>query len=409
MALEDLIAQSGGQAVRNVMEGYTRGKQLRAQQQESNLNMQVRRAMLEKTNMDIQNLQSDRERAAYEQRIKDYGYEINGGWEAYNSLPKKTDKERSDAIASLRQYLTNRKDRILELGDPQDDKAFEQLMGMGDADFIKTYNAMHKGLPFVQDVLMKTRLSSARGDGSEYERLSAKVASGNATDSDKSRLQLLSGERARPSQFKEFNGKIYEWNTELQQYTDTGKKSGAQVRHEETISDKKAGRSDTRTDKLQKEASDDIGYYSSIGENIDKAIAAMESGNIGIVDQLATQAVTQANDTNVRAVQMYKEFDKNYGNVVERTYRSVAQWVQGKRTDAEMAAMKRDLLEFKRLYAEPAKERFKNRYKAIAKTKGLSPFDVVVPDSKEEIRDSDMSTEDKLKYLKIYFPKEFSK
>lgn len=399
MAIEDLIAQSGGNIARQGMEGWNRGREIAREKQSHGLQMQIREAMLKKTMADLEKLKSDEDRKNYEQKLQDFSYKINGGWEVFQSV-----KDKKSGITQLRKYLENNKQAILDAGTDEDDKGFLDLMKMDDEQFLPTYNAMHKSLPMIQNLLIKQRNTVG---GSEFERLDA-IPEDQRTPGQQSRWEIMSGLKARPSTAtKDINGYIHTQDPKTMEWENTGKLSGAQKRHDESLGYKASDKANDNTIKYRKEAAKDIGYYSNIGMNIDQTISALESGDIKLADQLAAQTMSQVNDTNVRAFQMYNEFDSSYGNVAERTYRSLAKFLSGSRTDAEIAEIKNTLLEFKKNYAEPGKERLKRFHRATAKKDGLDPFRVVPPESPEEIRDSDMAMEKKIEYLKVYFPDKF--
>lgn len=166
---------------------------------------------------------------------------------------------------------------------------------------------------------------------------------------------------------------------------------------------RKAGYEETKG--MRKEYTQGVEHFANMNRSIDEALVAMESGDTGYSDVLLAQVGSQVQDTNVRAFQMYAEFDKSYGNVVERIGRSVSRFLGGSRTDDEKQVIREALTYFKENYSDVGMKGIKNRYRVLAMETGKDPFVVVPPTSPEDIRDFPHADKDeKFKLIKLYFP-----
>jgi len=186
--------------------------------------------------------------------------------------------------------------------------------------------------------------------------------------------------------------------------------SGAeQTAHQEITTGMRAAKEIRRqTEALSKEASGGTEHFSNMNQSIDDAIAAIKSGDNALADTLLAQAMSQVQDTDVKAMQMYKEFDKTFGNVAERMIRGATRFISGGRNDAEKVEIISTLENFRESHVTPGLNKMKNIYRDMARGRGLDPFDVIPPRNPEEIRDyPGMLKAEKIKKLKLHFPEKF--
>ena len=171
-------------------------------------------------------------------------------------------------------------------------------------------------------------------------------------------------------------------------------------------------------EKRTREAQDDIfktyaknvDSYKSMTSKVESAIIAMESGDTGLADTLMAQTLSQVQESDVRAFAMYSQFDKSFGNVLERTVKGVRRFLEGKRTPGEREEIKKTLEYMRDNYSVPKTEGMRNLYRARAVERNLDPFETIPPDSAEDIRDSNLiSKERKLELLRRYYPDMFTK
>lgn len=156
------------------------------------------------------------------------------------------------------------------------------------------------------------------------------------------------------------------------------------------------------------EYSDGVKHFSAINQSVSGALAAMEAGDNALSDALVTQVMSQVNDTDVKAFQMYREFDRSYGNVAERVGRAASKFLTGTRTEEEKKLMADTLIHFRDNYANRGFERMKDQHRKIAMENGQDPFKVVPPTSPEDIRDfPHTDRKEKIRLLKHYFPEVF--
>ena len=90
----------------------------------------------------------------------------------------------------------------------------------------------------------------------------------------------------------------------------------------------------------RKEADKGTKHFNDMSSGINGAIAAMESGDNGLADTMMGQVLSQVQDSNVRAFQMYNEFDKSYGDFATRVGNSISRFVTGSRTPEEKQEIK---------------------------------------------------------------------
>lgn len=162
--------------------------------------------------------------------------------------------------------------------------------------------------------------------------------------------------------------------------------------------------------RLRGEYAKGIDAYKSMSSNIDAAITAMSSGDTALADTMMAQTLSQVQESDVRAFQMYSQFDKSFGNVLERTVKGMRRFLEGKRTPGEREEIQRTLEYMRDNYAEPKTTAVRDRYRADAIEEGLDPFKAIPPESPEDIRDSTLvDKKKKLELLRQYYPSQFGK
>ena len=263
--------------------------------------------------------------------------------------------------------------------------------------------------------------AGASNSGSEFERtLSWGLSSGNITPDEaielrKKRLATQAGTEGKVGvnrfSLQETSQGLGNYNSatgDLNLKPFEGLQSGTQARHEDTRNAQKQEYNLKQTNLVRGEYEDASQHASNIERTVDDALAAIDSGNSGVADNMLSQVMSQVVDTDVRAFQMYKTFDQSYGDVLTRMYSAVSRYISGNRSESDTAAIKEVLINYKTDHAIPTKRKIKNRYRAFATEGGLDPFSVVMPESPEDIRDAPgITKEQKLKALKTYFPGDF--
>lgn len=182
---------------------------------------------------------------------------------------------------------------------------------------------------------------------------------------------------------------------------------------EKRFADKERARTITLTKDSHDEYSKSIKHFGNMNVKINDALAAMDSGQNGLSETFLNQIMSQVQDTNVRAFQMYGEFDKSFGNVGERVVDGIHRFLSGTR-DSNQRKLIRDTLEYYRdNYVKNSSVGVKNTYRKQAVAQGLNPFEVVPPTGTEldmavEIRDfPHISKKEKMRLLEIYAPDVF--
>lgn len=162
--------------------------------------------------------------------------------------------------------------------------------------------------------------------------------------------------------------------------------------------------------RLRGEYAKGIDAYKSMSSSVEAAITAMNSGDTALADTMMAQTLSQVQESDVRAFQMYAQFDKSFGNVLERTVKGMRRFLEGKRTPGEREEIQRTLEYMRDNYAEPRTTAVRDRYRADAVEEGLEPFKAIPPESPEDIRDSTLvDKEKKLELLRKYYPQQFRK
>lgn len=162
------------------------------------------------------------------------------------------------------------------------------------------------------------------------------------------------------------------------------------------------------TAKLRKEANEGVEHFSNMNSSISDALAALDSGDNALADTLLAQVLSQVNDTDIRALQMFQQFDKSYGNVAERTINSITRFIKGDRSESEKAMIRETLENFRDSHVRPGVNRIKTQYRNMALEESVDAFKVVPPQTPEEIRDfPGISRDEKIRLLRIYFPERF--
>ena len=215
--------------------------------------------------------------------------------------------------------------------------------------------------------------------GSEFERLEHKKNTSGLSTGEQKRYDVLSGLGMRRSE-------------------------------EESLGFRRDKQEEEFTFKLRKEAGEGTKHFSTMETNISDAIAAINSGDNALSDTLLAQVLSQVNDTDIRALQMFQQFDKSYGNVAERTMNSINRFISGDRSESETSMIKETLENFRDSHVRPGINKLKTQYRSMAKEEGYDPFKVVPPTSPEDIRDyQGAGREEKLRLLKLYFPNYFKR
>ena len=264
-------------------------------------------------------------------------------------------------------------------------------------------------------VNLKTALarSGVKGGSSEFERLT-NIPEEQRTAAEQSRIEVLSGLKARPpsSPFKptDVAGKASVFDSRTGEYIvpKEAKLTGAELRNLRTVGQREKARVEKKTVAMRNEALKGMEHIRSMRTTINDALAAMDSGDTGLADTLLNQVMSQVQDTDVRAFQMYREFDRSFGNVIDRTMDSINRFIHGTRTDQQKDLLRNTLTNFRDNHVGPTVNRLRTQYRNLALEEDVDPFKVVPPESPEEIRDATMITrEEKLRLLKIYFPEMF--
>ena len=173
----------------------------------------------------------------------------------------------------------------------------------------------------------------------------------------------------------------------------------------ERLTEKQQDRYNRETKDLRKEYTQGSEHFRSMGITIDTALAAMDSGNTMLSETMLNQVMSQVQNTNVRAFQMYGEFNKEFGNLAERVQGKLSQFFRGHRTQRETEEIRNVLGNFNDNYVQPAETKLRDRYRQIAINQRKKPFDVVPPKNPEDIRGSEfLDNKEKTKMIKEYFP-----
>jgi len=189
-----------------------------------------------------------------------------------------------------------------------------------------------------------------------------------------------------------------------------GVMSGVDItKAKETTENRLAGQNVQKaTDNLRDDYSEGSEHLKKISNNIDAALAVMDTGDTELTDKLLAQVMSQVQDTDVRAFQMYAEFNKPFGNLMERITGQVSRFFQGSRTEKERQVIAQTLKHFKENYAETSLSEVRNMYRNQAVNQGLDPFKVVPPTSPEDIRDyPNISRKEKKRLLELNYPDMF--
>ena len=162
------------------------------------------------------------------------------------------------------------------------------------------------------------------------------------------------------------------------------------------------------SDALRDEYGEGSKHFSDINENIDAAMAALDSGDTTVADQLLNKILTQTGDTDIRAVQMYNIMDSSSGDIWDRFTGDVGKYLGGSRTEFQKQQIRTTLEAFRDQYSKPRSDNVKNRYRFLAKEKGLDPFVVVPAKNPLEIKTSPftshMTPREKLQLIRRQFP-----
>jgi hypothetical protein len=191
-----------------------------------------------------------------------------------------------------------------------------------------------------------------------------------------------------------------------------GTRAGLEQTRQQELTYASAEQQKTRAaqDDILKDYAKNVDAYKSMTSKVESAIIAMESGDTQLSDTLMAQTLSQVQESDVRAFAMYSQFDKSFGNVLDRTVKGVRRFLEGKRTPAEREEIKKTLQYMRDNYSIPKTSGMRNLYRGQAVDKGLDPFETIPPESPEDIRDSTLISKDrKMELLKRYYPDMFSK
>jgi len=171
------------------------------------------------------------------------------------------------------------------------------------------------------------------------------------------------------------------------------------------LDEKQTDRYNRETKDLRNEYTKGSEHFNTIGRNIDGAFAAMDSGDTKLSEVLLNQVMSQVQDTDVRAFQMYGEFDKEFGNLAQRIQGKISRFISGTRTQTETDEIRSVLSNFNESYVKPAQAKLRNRYRELAIRQKKEPFEVVPPKNPDDIKTSTLlGKKEKIKMIKSYFP-----
>lgn len=162
------------------------------------------------------------------------------------------------------------------------------------------------------------------------------------------------------------------------------------------------------TKRLRDEATEGTEHFSTMETNISDALGVIASGDNQLVDSLLATITSQITDPDIRAMALFTQFDKSYGNVAERTLSTISRFIGGGRSESDIATIQETLENFRDAHVKPGINKLKTQYRNLATEEGADPFRVVPPKTPEEIRDySGITRDEKLRLLKVYFPEMF--
>jgi hypothetical protein len=171
------------------------------------------------------------------------------------------------------------------------------------------------------------------------------------------------------------------------------------------LEERKLARENKETREMQKDYTAGADHFKNMSQSLEGALAAMETGDTGLTDILLNQVMSQVQDTDVRAFQMYQVFDKEFGNLAERVQGMVSRFFAGTRTEREREEIKNVLTRFKNKYVDPGSKKMRDRYRELAIMDEKDPFEVVPPQSPEDIKDTTLlSKKEKVEMIKRFFP-----
>jgi hypothetical protein len=156
---------------------------------------------------------------------------------------------------------------------------------------------------------------------------------------------------------------------------------------------------------LRKEYNTGAEHFKNMGNTFDSAIAAMDSGDSKLSEIMLNQSLSQLQDSDVRAFQMYGEFDKGFGNLAQRISTMASKFLTGTRTETEKEEIKSVITKFNETYVKPAQAKLRNRYRRLAIDQGKDPFEVVPPKNVKDILGTTLlNNKEKAKLIKNFFP-----
>jgi len=190
--------------------------------------------------------------------------------------------------------------------------------------------------------------------------------------------------------------------------------AGTDVREgqKQSLQERRFSRKQKFTKSLRDEANEGIEHFAAMDTNISDALAQISSGNHGLSDTFLAQVLSQVKNTDIKALAMFQQFDKSYGNVAERTINSVGRFITGSRSEGEKATIQEVLENFRDAHVRPGVNKMKTQYRNLATEEGVDPFKVVPPKPgcqyAKEIRDyPGIDRDEKARLLKVYYSKCF--
>jgi len=265
--------------------------------------------------------------------------------------------QETDDIYEAKKIIRQNYKATIDAGDDGTDAAVDRFLSstITEDEAISMLSNLNSVLPGYQEAINKRRLAiSRRAGGTQLERF---LEDSDMSEDEKdlvrqSAIDKSSGETSK----RKFKTKVAE------------KKEKALIKARET-------------------ATGAMKRVTERNDTIDEAIQSMDSGNNALSDKLLTSKLLNLSDTNVRAFAIYKELDSSFGNLLERAVDVVGQVAWGKRTERQNEIIRETLTKMKAL-SIPVMERLRQQNRALAKADGHDPFRVVPPVSAIDIADS---------------------
>ena len=153
------------------------------------------------------------------------------------------------------------------------------------------------------------------------------------------------------------------------------------------------------------ELNEGIKHFKDMDKTITEAVLAIKASDMKLSETLLAQAMSQLYESDVRAYQMYQQFDEAYGNVLERYYENIRRWATGVRSDEEKAEIEQAMLYIRDQYVKPGKQRVQDLYRTQAKMDDLRPYQVAPPESPGDIVNKEFADRtEQADLIQVYFP-----